>query len=213
MKKFLILLVLVSLLSFPLMAQDYPKAEVFGGYQYMHFNDVGGCGYSNGFGCPSINFNGWDASVTGYFSKYLGVTGDFSGNYGSFKETFTVSGTSVTVNFPTHVYSFTGGPVVAYREGKVNPFAHALFGGAHANVSGSYAGVSASASKNVFTMMFGGGVDVQASKSVAVRLIDVDWVYYHYGSGSGTILTVPYSYKSGSGSKNVRISTGIVFRF
>ncbi len=212
MKSSLILIVLVGLLA-PLMAQDYPKAEVFGGYQYLRFNDVGGCGYSNGFGCPTINFNGWDASVTGFFTKYLGVTGDFSGAYGSFNETGTFDGVTGKVNFPTHVYTFTGGPVIAYREGKINPFVHALFGGAHASVSASESGVSVSATKNVFAMLIGGGVDLRATKFISVRLVDADWLYYHYSSGAVTPLGQSLSYKSGSGTGNVRISTGVVFTF
>lgn len=57
--------------------------------------------------------------------------------------------------------------------------------------------------------MFGGGVDVKATKLVAVRLIQADWLYYHFGSNTIDGLTVP----SFSQSNNVRISTGIVFRF
>jgi hypothetical protein len=57
--------------------------------------------------------------------------------------------------------------------------------------------------------VFGGGVDVKATKLVAVRLIQADWLYYHFGSNTIDGLTVP----SFSQSNNVRISTGIVFRF
>jgi len=36
MQKFLVLVAFLGLLSLPLMAQDYPKAEIFFGYQYLH---------------------------------------------------------------------------------------------------------------------------------------------------------------------------------
>ena len=191
MKYFLVLVVLVGLFSIPLMAQDYPKAEVFGGYQYLHTGTI----HVAGQDVPnsSQGWNGWDASVTGYFNKYFGVQGDFSGSYATINH---ISG---------HVYTYAGGPVIAYREGKINPFVHALFGGIH--LSG--AGFGASESINGFTMAVGGGVDVQASKVVSVRLLQADWIYYHFGSQTIQGFAIP----SFSQSNNVRIATGIVFRF
>ena len=175
MQKLLVLVVLLGLVSIPLMAQDYPKAEVFGGYQYLH---LGGSG-------TDVNANGWNASLTGNFTKSFGVTADFSGAYK------TISGVD------TKVYSYAGGPVVNLNSGgKVNPFVHALFGGAHASASLSGVG---SASQNGFTMMFGGGADVKVNPILAVRVIQADWVYYRFSGNSE--------------SHNVRISTGIVFRF
>ena len=166
MQKLVSLLVLVGLFSFSLMAQDNPKVEVFGGYQYLRLGgDFGG-----------INANGWNASLTGNFNKYLGVAGDFSGAYKN----------------SAHLYSYTVGPVVSLNSGgKVNPFVHALFGGAPLGGGG--------ASENGFTMMFGGGADAKLSKAIAVRVIQADWVSYRF---SGVNF-----------NKNVRISTGIVFRF
>jgi hypothetical protein len=169
MRKFLVLVAFLGLVSIPLMAQDYPKAEVFAGYQFLH--------------SEGENFNGWNASLTGNVNKAFGVTGDFSGSYK------TIDG----IDFK--VYSYTGGPVLNLNhEGTVNPFVHALFGGAH--FTGSASG--ASASLNGFTMLYGGGADVKMSKLLALRG-QVDWVYYHV---AGT-----------SSSKNVRLSTGVVFRF
>jgi hypothetical protein len=182
MKAFLISVVCVGLLSFPLTAQDNPKAEVFGGYQYLH---LGGSG-------TDVNANGWNASLTGNVNNWLGVTADFSGSY----KTINVLG----VNVNTKVYSYTGGPVVNLNSGgKFNPFVHALFGGAHVSGSASFEGNSGSASDNGFTMMFGGGTDVKLNKAIAYRLFQADWVYYRFSGQSE--------------SHNVRLSTGIVFRF
>jgi hypothetical protein len=157
------------------MAQDYPKALVFGGYQYLH---LGGSG-------TDINANGWNASLTGNFNSWFGVAADFSGAY------TTISG------IDTKVYSYAGGPVFSLNSaGKVNPFVHALFGGAHATASLSGVG---SGSTNGFTMMFGGGADVKLNQILAVRLVQADWVYYRFSGNSE--------------SHNVRVSTGIVLRF
>ncbi len=174
MSKFVVLIVLLGLLSVPMMAADYPKALVFGGYQYTRLG--GGSG---------TNVNGWNASLTGNFNDWFGVAGDFSGSYK------TVSGVSA------NVYTYSGGPVVALNSGgKVNPFVHALFGGAHLGASISGVG---SGGINGFTMMFGGGADVKLNRLFALRLFQADWVYYRFSGQSE--------------SKNARISTGIVLRF
>jgi len=172
MQKFVVLIVFLGLFSVPLLAQE-PRVEVFGGYQYQYL----------GGDLQGQNTNGWDASVTGYLNKYFGVTGDFGGVYK------TIDGVSV------HLYTYEGGPVLAYREGKINPFVHALFGGF--DLGGSAGG--GSASTNGFAMMFGGGVDYKASRVISIRLADFDWVYYRDHGVSE--------------DSNVRLTSGIVFRF
>jgi hypothetical protein len=77
MKTVLALIALVGLISVPLMAQDYPKSEVFGGYQYLHLGGIS----SGGVTSDGQSFNGWNASLTGNFSKHFGVAGDFGGGY------------------------------------------------------------------------------------------------------------------------------------
>jgi len=174
MQKFFALLSFLVLLSAPLLAQDYPRAEIFGGYQFLHLG-----------GDADVNANGWNASLTGNFNDWFGVTGDFSGAYKS------ISGASLSV------YSYTGGPVVNLNhKGKVNPFVHALFGGAHLGAAVEGLG---SGSTNGFTMMYGGGVDAKVGRNLAFRVFQADLVYYRF---SGV-----------SESKNVRVSTGIVVRF
>lgn len=188
MKKFLVLAIFVSILSLPLMAQD--KVDVFGGYQYLHF----GSNTTDGVSSSGQGYNGWDGAATFNFSKHLGVTGDFGGGYA------TIGGAS------SHIYTYTGGPVLSLDAGgKINPFVHALFGGAHASASES----SVSISENGFTTMFGGGVDVKVNRAIAVRLIQADWLYYHFGSNTVDGVTIP----SVGQSNNVRIATGIVIRF
>jgi hypothetical protein len=175
MRKVVLLITLLGLLSLLTVAQETPKAEVFGGYQYTRIT----------LGDTGFNFNGWNASITGNVNKYLGVAADFSGAYKS------ESGASLKV------HSYTFGPVLSLNhEGTFNPFVHALFGGANANFSANGVG---SASTNGFAMMVGGGADAKISPRLAVRLVQADWVYYRF-EGVGE-------------NKNVRVSTGLVFRF
>jgi hypothetical protein len=175
MRKIAFLLALLVLFPLLTMADETPKAEIFGGYQYTRLNIEG----------TGLNFNGWNASITGNINRNFGVAADFSGAYKS------ESGASLKI------YSYTFGPVLSLNhEGVVNPFVHALFGGAHATASVTGLG---SAGENGFAMMMGGGVDAKIAPRIAVRLVQVDWAYYRF-SGVGE-------------SKNVRISTGLVFRF
>jgi hypothetical protein len=60
--------------TLPLAAQDSPRVEVFGGYQYLHAGNFDHAG-------DSINTNGWDLAAAFNFTRHLGVTADFSGSY------------------------------------------------------------------------------------------------------------------------------------
>lgn len=181
-------LAIFALLSAPLLAQAPPKAEIFGGYEYLHIGSNSGVGNASGQG-----FNGWNAAATYNFATFLGVEADFSGTYAK------MNGVS------EHIYTYSGGPVVSVQAGRIKPFAHVLVGGT--KLSGSASG--ASVSWNGLTTMAGGGVDAKLNPLLAFRIAQFDWVYYHYGSK--TIAGVPIP--SFSGSNNVRISTGLVLRF
>jgi len=95
----------VGLLTVSVVAADYPKAEIFGGYQYTHLE--GG-----------INANGWNFALNGNFNESFGITADFSSAYW---------GSSASN------YTYTFGPVLSLRTNKAyTPFVHALIGGDHA---------------------------------------------------------------------------------
>lgn len=94
---------------------------------------------------------------------------------------------------------------MSVRVGKIEPFAHVLFGGTRLTLSQS----SVSVSTNGYTVLFGGGVDAKLNKLFSIRLAQVDWLYYHLSGFSFQGQTSP----SFSGSSNVRIATGIVLHF
>ncbi len=159
MRKFMLMLAAMMLMSLPMLAQENYKAEIFGGYQYTR---VGGG--------DGANFNGWNAAATGNFNDWFGITGDVSGAYKS------ESGAHL------HLHNFLFGPTVSYNKAsKVKPFAHALFGVSHAN-----AGISglASGSDNAFAMALGGGIDVGFGHNFAVRLIQADYLMTRFGSAT-----------------------------
>jgi opacity protein-like surface antigen len=202
MKRISLLALLLALCTVPVFAQNYPKAEVFGGYQYLRAEsaDVVTAG--------SANFNGWDASATVNMNKWFGVEGDFSGNYKTQGVNVPLVG---NLNFSLRDYTYMFGPVVKARQNeRFEPFVHALFGGNHLTARGSLGPVNASVSANGYAMAVGGGVDAKVSDRLAVRLVQVDWVTLHFGDVSVPgVGTAP----GATTKKNVRIATGIVFRF
>src|SRR5260370_11713634 len=108
MRNLLILGVLILVAAAPSRAQEYPKAEVFGGYQYLRLNPGG------------TNCHGFGGSATGNLNNWFGVAGDF----GYCKVTGLPSGTSA------HAVNYLFGPRVTYRaSGPLTPFAHVLFAG------------------------------------------------------------------------------------
>lgn len=139
-------------------AQEAPRAEVFGGYQYFRA-DSGLNGINN------FNLNGWNAAASGYLNDYFGATADFGGSYG----TPSVAGIGVT----TRLHTFMFGPVVRFpNASKITPFAHALFGGGHISAEV----LSVSASETDFTWAAGGGVDVSVNKRFSVRVAQADFL-------------------------------------
>jgi hypothetical protein len=114
----------LSILAFGQEKSEPPKAEIFGGYQFFHA-DTGVSGLSG------FNLNGWNASASGFFSRNLGVTADFSGSYG----TPNFLGVGIKTNF----YSFLFGPTVRFpNKSRLTPFVHGLFGAGR--ISGSALG-------------------------------------------------------------------------
>lgn len=169
---------------------DAPKAEVFGGYSFLHVSDQG----------ASANFNGGSGSFSYNPSPWLGLVGDFGGYHWS--------GSGVDAN----VISYLFGPKFAYRHGSVTPFTQALFGGAR--VSGS-AGVCSGArvrpqqivggcgsgSENAFAMAIGGGLDWNATPHIGVRLVQAEYVLTKFSDGVN------------NRQNNARVSAGVVFRW
>ncbi len=149
MKKVLFVSLLVFAFSFLAVAQDAPKAEVFGGYQYTSVD----------FGADTSreSFNGWNGALSGFFNNNFGITADFSGAYKS------ISGTDVKL----HTYMF--GPTLRAPMDKATVFAHALFGGAHVSASGA-------SGESAFAYAFGGGLDFNASKNFGIRVGQFDYL-------------------------------------
>ena len=169
------------------MAQaEYPKAELFGGYSYFRANPDG------------LNLNGWNASVTANITNWFGVEGDFSGHYGS-PRIFDFEGPLVDVSSHT----FMAGPKLTYRAKVVVPFAHFLIGAARASTGA----LGYSLSDTALATVVGGGIDINANKSLAIRAIQADYLMTRFQTG-------PQIAFSGLDDRqnNFRLSTGLVLK-
>jgi opacity protein-like surface antigen len=177
MRKLFILIALILATTGSAIAQDNPKGEIGGNYTYLRINPGGGA--------PGQNCHGGGGSVAGNLNSYFGVAGEFSG----------CRLTGLPSGLSAHTFTYLFGPRLTYRgHGGFEPFAEALFGGAHASASGG--GITAS--DNAFAMAIGGGADYKVTRSVAIRLIQADYLYTKFGS---------------THQNNVRIQAGINFRF
>jgi hypothetical protein len=87
------------------------------------------------------------------------------------------------------VHTFMFGPQVSWPS-RVSPFAHVLVGGAHFSVPG--------AATTAFASAIGGGIDTRIAHRLSWRIIQGDYLITRFGSST---------------QNNVRVSTGIVFRF
>src|SRR5271169_44356 len=189
MKKVLLALVVVCFGS-ALFAQDSPKLEVAIDYSYVHANP------QNNNVIPTFSLNGGGGSVAYYFSKYVGIVGEFEG-YGSYTHNFTIPPTSpfcnndgdpCPVSAQGNLFTYNVGPIVKFRTKHFEPFVEALFGGAHSNFYGNLVTecptcvFSKSPSNNAFDFLIGGGIDVPISKHVALRLGEFDYILTRFGN-------------------------------
>ena len=163
MRRLWILSALLLLLPFTSVAQDLPRAEVFGGYTIAR---IGGETWGKG----------WNASFAKVLSKEFAIVADFSGYYKS------ASIHVLDVNFggSGNVHNFLFGPRYSYREKeKYTPFAHALFGATRISASGEVsvpgATVSGSAAETGFGMALGGGIDIKWKPQLSIRAFELDY--------------------------------------
>ena len=156
MKKIAVLGVFFLVFSLAAMAQDYPKAEVFGGYSYVHSSIL-----STGF-----NFNGASGSIAYNPHPNWGLVADIGGYHTN------------TLGADASVVTYLFGPKIASRSNeRFTPFAQALFGGAH--IGSGVLGVS----ENGFALALGGGVDANVNYNVAVRVGQVEYLLTKFNDG------------------------------
>lgn len=197
MRKLLVVTIILLVFGMTAMAQDAPKAEIFGGYQFtsMDVHEINDAGSSFGltFDSDRVKLQGWNGAVTGYFNNNFGITADFSGTYGS--PTVTLAGVG-SADIDTSVHTFLFGPTVRFPSGRATPFVRALFGGVRTKLGESGDDMSDTS----FGMALGGGFDVNATEHIAIRVAQFDYLYSKV-------------FEATDAQNNFRYSAGVVFRF
>jgi hypothetical protein len=192
-----------------LSAQTEKKPEFFGGYSYENV-DTGI--KSTDFTSTTTSFdnrfklNGFNLSATGYFTRRLGVTADFSAHFANRPDSFGTTSTSSKVS----LYNITGGPQLRFPSAsKFTPFVHVLAGVARRNLTETVTGGTLLFTDNntSFTMNFGGGVDYRLNKRFAWRIAQFDYNPTFLGSRTFNSVTFPNRTLNG-----FRFSTGIVIK-
>jgi len=214
MRKALLVALAVMLCCFYAVAQDYPKAEVFGGFSLAHLDTENAQSFLVGTGVSIKTwYPGWELAGQYNLTKLLGIKADFSGNYGT-----PVSAPGVTGLPGGRAYTFLFGPVVSLRHDRITPFVHALFGGNHFSVDSSAVVGNPAISDTAFAMAFGGGLDWKLTHHFAIRVGQFDYLYTKHdvcavaasvgaiaaGAVPGCETTFP------AHQNNFRFSTGIV---
>lgn len=158
-------------------SDDYNKVDVYVGFSHARVD----------FGGDSEGFNGVEGAVTGNFSRYIGVKGDYAFHYKKFD-----APAPFEVNAKTH--TLVGGLQFKdnSKETKVKPFAHLMAGFTAARVSGFV-----SDSETGFAGVIGAGVDIKISPRVDFRAIQLDYNPTRLG---------------GETQHNFRVGIGVVFR-
>jgi len=148
--------------------------------------------YLNGHGTDggSFNLNGASGSAAYNPKKWLGFVADLGAYHF----------TGLSNGLDSSMYTYLFGPRFSVRSDRhVTPFAHVLFGAGHLTASSG----SVNASENGFVTAIGGGFDLPIRDHFAIRFMQADYFITRFARADGS---------SGT-QNNIRVSTGIVFRF
>ena len=180
-------------------AQDQPppKWEIFGGYSFFDPGaNVHGLlpgGVEPVSSRLESNPRGAGAGVTYNFNRWLGLTLDASTHWGSGE-------TTLGRRIDDAAFSnLSFGPRITFRHEHFSPFLEAMVGD-HRLMPDAFHDI------DKLGFMGGGGLDINLSRHVALRLIRADYVFsnYRYGPSDSTPATEV---------RGVRLQSGLVFMF
>ena len=186
-KTMMIGMMILALASIAAAQSDYKRFEFFAGYSHNQ-TDTGirddDPGLGNIFGSREST-HGFETSVTGNVSRYVGMKFDFSAHFN--KRTVVFPTFSHALEFDSRLYNFLGGVQVKDNASQktVKPFAHALAGVAHSHLTsrikndvciGNCPDIFRGTSSDTgFAGAFGGGIDIRLSRRFDVRAIQLDY--------------------------------------
>jgi outer membrane protein OmpA-like peptidoglycan-associated protein len=175
--------------------QPAPKWELYGGYSAFYAGcDMNGLlpgGVAPVSSCLKWDLRGAGASVTYDFNRWLGLTVDSSGQWGSGN-----SGVAARID-QVEFFNLSAGPKITLRRRHFSPFLEALVG-EHRLESEVFG--------NDFEVGFmaGGGLDLNLTRHFAFRLIRADFVFSNHQYG-------PTSIVPATDVRGARLQSGLVF--
>jgi outer membrane immunogenic protein len=166
-----------------LAAQDLPAWEISAGYTFVRTNAPPGQ-------CGCFSMNGGNGAIAYRFSDYFSVAADVaavrSGNVDGSNQGLTLTSYQFGPRFAVPLHS------------RITPFGEVLVGGAHA--SGLSYG-SNGISSNAFAATIGGGLDLNLTRRISLRLVEADYYVTRFPNGLN------------DHENNLRVSAGIVLHF
>lgn len=158
-----------------------PKFLYGGRDDYRWQLSLGAAGFrfqSNVINASSV---GIMTSVTYFLNEWLAVEGNVTATFAP----------PVLKNQDVKFVTYGGGPKVAWRQRRWEPWMHGIFGGAHQNPQ------TAAGSRNAYAIQLGGGADYRWNPRISFRF-EADYVRTGF---------------FGQGQNNLLLAGGIVFHF
>jgi len=168
----LLLLLVLGAAAAQAQEEETPKYEIFAGYQWLHPGaTVPAPGQSPnspvGLKLPDLP-DGGGGSFTYFFSKYVGLEGDFGRNWND-----NVNETTVSL-----------GPKLEARYQGANFFLNTLLSWNHLTTPGL-------SSRDGIGAILGGGMDFPVTRRFGIRLFEADYVWAHQSFSSEVSQTFP----------------------
>lgn len=166
----------------PATAQSFPVAEVAGGYSYINF-------HPNLLSLSSESLNGGGGALVYNVNSWLGIKAEFMDYAFSSSWSTTLHELGYIGPAGANLFTYQFGPQIKWRSHKWQPFVESLYGGAHskgfasvlkARGDGSNV-LTGNGTSNAFAMEVGGGVDIPLSKTVQIRVAEVDYQVTRFG--------------------------------
>ena len=146
-----------------------PRGDVSVGFQHVDANAPPGI-------CNCFGINGF--YVSGDYTvlrPWLSIAGTFSRGHGN-----DISNLGQNLTLMTYM----AGPKVSFAHRRFNPYAQALFGGAHGSDSYFPTGTTYTTSANSFAVQPGVGLDINVGGHFAVRAIEASYLHTQFPNGT-----------------------------
>jgi hypothetical protein len=163
---FVLAIFILGLTSSAVLAQDevVPKIDVFAGYSW----------YNPGLRVNGTNLDsdpkGFAGAITYNFNKWVGLTVDGAGHFGSDSNS-RGSNQAGTIMF---------GPRLIWRQEHFQPFVHTMLGVQTITLDSAFAPAPGVYNDWGIGTMLGGGFDIPVNRRFSVRLLEANYVWAHH---------------------------------